>query len=132
VAENIIQATPFFSVRSVPEAVEFYREKLGFNPQFQMNGYAYLSREGAALRLLVYTPDDGPHAPGTAYIDVHDVDAIVAEHGDRWTELPPKSVYGPVDQAHSQRELFIRDPDGNLLIFGHGIGPNANQWDGRG
>jgi hypothetical protein len=43
--------------------------------------------------------------------------------GDRW---------GPsADQPYAQREFWVRDPDGNLLTFGEGIGPNAAQWDDR-
>lgn len=129
--DNLIQSTPFLSVRSIKDAVTFYRDRLGFIAYVQMDGYAYVERGKAGIRLLIYTPDDGAFAPGTAYIDVRDVDTIVAEHRPSWSDLPDKAVLGPIDQAYNQRELFIRDPDGNLLIFGQGIGPNADQWAGR-
>jgi hypothetical protein len=36
-------------------------------------------------------------------------------------ELPEGSVVGPVDQRYGQRELMIRAPDGNVLVFGQPV-----------
>lgn len=63
----------------------------------------------------------------SAYTDVHHVDAIVAEHGANWSDLPDKAGLGPVDQSYSQREVIIRGPDGNLVTLDQGIGPNAGE-----
>ena len=128
---NTVQVTPFFGVSNLETAVAFYRDKLGFEPWVVMDGYAYLDREGAGIRLLVHSRDDGRLEGGRCYIDVHDVDAVVRRHSHSWVGLPAESVHGPVDQDYEQREVFIKDPDGNLVIFGQGIGGNASQWKQR-
>ena len=128
---NFIQATPFLTARSIEKSVAFYRDRLGFMPFVEDRTYAYLGRGEAGIRLLVHSPEDGPFAAGTGYIDVRDVESIVQEHSTSWTDLPEGTIRGPIDQGYNQRELFVRDPDSNLIIFGQGIGPNASQWDNR-
>ena len=82
--DNLIQATPFFPVRSIDDAVAFYRDRLGFTVYVQMADYAYVARDKAAIRLLA----SNRAAPGTAYVDVYDVDAIAEELQGSWTDLP--------------------------------------------
>lgn len=129
---NLIQITPFFGVSRLEPAIAFYRDILGcviFSPG---GGYAYAERERVAFRLLEL--DSGaPFPPGSshAYVDVHDVDALFAELHPRLAGLPPER-WGPVkEQSYGQREFWVRDPDGNLIHFGQGIGDNAQQWDYR-
>ncbi|MEO7688893.1 MAG: hypothetical protein ABIS51_06365, partial [Sphingomonas sp.] len=70
---------------------------------------------------------DDPAELGTAhrgfayYLDVRDLDAILAELGPKLAALPAGDVYGPVDQSYGQREVMIRAPDGNLVVFGQAI-----------
>lgn len=56
---------------------------LGFRTRFHQGDYAYVEREGAGVRVLEWRADDDtpfpPHRGFSIYIDVADVDAIVAE-----------------------------------------------------
>src|SRR4249919_1263032 len=108
--ENFIQATPFFTVRSIADSVAFYCDRLGFAVYVQDKAYAYLGRGKVGIRLLIHSAEDRDIAPGTAYIDVRDVDSIFRDHGASWADLPDGAVHGPIDQNYNQRELFIRDP----------------------
>jgi hypothetical protein len=62
-----------------------------------------------------------PHRGFAYYIDVRDVGAVLDQIGDRLAKLPNGDVVGPVDQPYGQRELMIRAPDGNVLVFGQAI-----------
>ena len=123
---NTYQITPFIHVVDSDEAVRFFVDILGFTAVVQQAGYAYLDREGAGLRVMGHRdePDEiGAHHRGFAYyIDVKDVGVVLDQIGDKLAQLPQGHVRGPVDQPYGQRELMIRAPDGNLVVFGQAIG----------
>ena len=72
-----------------------------------------------------------PPGCGHAYIDVRDVDALFEELRPSLEALPAGRWGPPKDMFYGQREFWVRDPDGNLINFGQGIGGNAGQWDYR-
>jgi len=121
---NIIQITPFMHIDNVARAVDFFTNTLGFKCLIHVRDYAYVEREGAGIRIQSHAD---PAELGTAhqgfayYVDVHDLDAILAELGPKLAALPTGDVRGPVDQSYGQRELMIRAPDGNLVVFGQAI-----------
>lgn len=130
--QNIVNVTPFMHVQDLSAALAFMTDILGFEIDLEQTGYAYVSREGAGLRIL----EDASRPPelnsGFAYYyDVFDVDALYEELKPKLDRLPEGYVHGPVDQPYSQRELVVRAPDGRGIVFGQGIGPNARQWDFR-
>jgi catechol 2,3-dioxygenase-like lactoylglutathione lyase family enzyme len=119
---NTLQITPFMHVRDLRPAITFLEEVLGFETLFRLGDeYAYLEREGAGLRVLaradaiVFPPRSGRFA---YYIDVRDVDSIYAELEEKLRALPRGDVHGPADKEYGQRELIVRAPDGQLLVFG--------------
>jgi hypothetical protein len=122
-AGNTLQITPFMHVEDVAGAVRFFTEVLGFTVRAQSPQYAYVDREGAGIRIQWH--DDpaelAAHRGFAYYIDVRDLDLVLRELGPRLAALPAKDVRGPVDQAYGQRELMIRAPDGNLVVFGQAI-----------
>lgn len=127
-----IQITPFFGVSRLDQSVAFFKDVLGFGIWSPGGGYAYAERDRIGLRLLEL--DDGaPHPPGRshAYVDVSDVERLFAEWEPQLRGLPSGQWGAPKDQPYGQREFWVRDPDGNLLTFGQGIGANAAQWDYR-
>lgn len=131
-AGGFIQVTPFFGVGSLATAIAFYRDILGFGTFAEGGGYAYVERDRIAIRLLEL--DAGAPNPlgcSHAYIDVADVDALFAELEPKLGRLDQLRWGPPKDQSYGQREFWVRDPDGNLLNFGQGIGANAQQWDYR-
>jgi catechol 2,3-dioxygenase-like lactoylglutathione lyase family enzyme len=121
---NLFRITPFMHVPDIEAALAFFTDRLGFNCHFRVADYAYVQREAAAFRLLQNRGDDGA-PPGNRrfcyYIDVEDLDALVAELSPRLTGLNDGDVHGPVDQIYGQREWMIVAPDGNLLVFGQDI-----------
>lgn len=120
-SDNTYQITPFMQVADLRGAVEFFVETLGFRAIVNEGGYAYLEREGAAMRILENTDPremGSPHGGFAYYIDVCSVETVLAQLGDRLAALPEGAVIGPVDQHYGQRELMIRAPDGNVLVFG--------------
>jgi catechol 2,3-dioxygenase-like lactoylglutathione lyase family enzyme len=125
VSANTYQITPFMHVVDSEEAVRFFVDTLGFTAVVEQPGYAYLEREGAGLRVMGHKddPDEigSPHRGYAYYIDVRDVGLVLEQIGDKLALLPQGQVRGPVDQVYGQRELMIRAPDGNLVVFGQAI-----------
>lgn len=121
---NITLVTPFMHVPDIAAAVAFFTEILGFTCRFRQGPYAYVSRDGAAFRLMENAGEDGA-PPGNRrfcyYVDVEDVDAIAAELAPKIPLLNDGDVHGPVDQIYGQRELMVLAPDGNLIVFGQDI-----------
>jgi len=121
---NIIQVTPFMLVPKLEPALEFMTDVLGFRVDFRMRDYAYVSREGAGLRILQEGPGN-PLQPGTRrfayYFDCRDVDALYAELKPKLDKLDPRDVHGPADKPYGQRELLVLAPDGNLIAFGQAL-----------
>ena len=127
-----IQITPFLGVSDLARAAAFYRDVLGFSVWSPGGGYAYAERERVGIRLLeLGAQSPGSPGRGHAYIDIVGLDALFAALEPALAILPPDRWSAPADQPHAQREFWVRDPDGNLLTFGEGIGPNAAQWDYR-
>lgn len=118
---NTLQITPFMHVRDLAGALAFLEGVLGFQTRFRMTGYAYLEREGAGLRVLesrdamVFPADCGRFA---YYIDVTDVDSVHQALKSKLDALPEGHVHGPADKDYGQRELIVRAPDNQLLVFG--------------
>ena len=121
---NIIQVTPFMLVPDLRQAVTFMCEVLGFTVDFEQPGYAYVSREGAGLRILQEGPSN-PFQPGTRrfayYFDCRDVDALYGDLKPKLDTLPVGDVHGPADKPYRQRELLVLAPDGNLIAFGQAM-----------
>ena len=118
---NLIHVTPFLQVRDLEEALAFF-SRLGFPVLYRKDNYAYLEREGCGFRVLEDKQTPPGHGGFAYYVGVRDVDALYVELKPALATLPPEQVCGPVDQDYGQRELMIRAPDGNLLVFGQAIG----------
>lgn len=123
---NTLQITPFMHVADLDSALDFLTRVLGFDVLVNDGGYAYLEREGAGLRVLAHrNPAElgAPHGGFAYYIDVASLETVLEQIGGQLARLPPDAVHGPVDQPYGQRELMIRAPDGNLVVFGQAIQP---------
>ncbi len=121
---NIIQVTPFMHVPDIEAALAFMTDVLGFTVDYREANYAYVSRDGAGLRMMECGPGNA-FVPGNRrfayYFDCRDVDALHAELKPRLDPLPERDVYGPADKPYRQRELLVVAPDGNLIAFGQAI-----------
>jgi len=121
---DTLQITPFMHVRNLAEAIAFLEDVLGFETLVRLSDYAYLEREGAGLGVLgtsdaiLFPADCGRFA---YYIDVRDVDKVHRLLKPKLDALPPGDVHGPADKGYGQRELIVRVPDNQLLVFGAAI-----------
>jgi catechol 2,3-dioxygenase-like lactoylglutathione lyase family enzyme len=123
---NFIQVTPFLHVPDINAAVQWFHDTLGFELLLRQSDYAYMEREGVGFRLLQQSGEnimDG-NRHFAYYIDVRDLDALYAELKPKLDQMPPRDVYGPVNQPYGQRELLVLAPDGNLIAFGQAIEGN--------
>ena len=117
--QNILVAVPLLHVASSTAAEAFYCRKLGFDLEWDYRpgapaadpGYLGLRRDGVALHVSSFSGDGV--AGGVASLFVRDVDALFAEFTDRQVviHLPP------CDQSWGNREMYVRDADGNSLRF---------------
>lgn len=128
---GFVQVTPLLGVSDLDLSLDFYRN-LGFAVFVHNAGYAYVERDRVAFRLLAL--DDGainPPGCGHVYVDLRNIAGLFAELAEQLAALPVGKWSHPKDQPWGQREFWVRDPDGNLITFGEGIGSNAAQWDYR-
>ena len=126
VTKQLFGIAPYFFVRDVVKAAEYYRDALGFSysrfwgepPTFCMP-----SRDGVVI-MLSQTQDASIIRPNAkargdeswdAYVWVKDADALHAEVKPRGAII----AYEPVLQdEYGNREFAVRDLDGYLIAFG--------------
>lgn len=119
---------PLLIVRSVPAALAFYRDRLGFDITFQGPEpddvfFGIVERGGAMLMFKDVGLDPLPNhardvgkgwARWDAYLRVPDPDALAAEFASRQVEF-----FRPLgDDDDGLRGFEVRDADGYVLFFG--------------
>lgn len=119
---------PLFIVKSVPAALGFYRDRLGFDVTFQGpepdDIFFGIVERGAAMIMLKdvgvapvpnATRDIGQGiARWDAYLYVPDPDALAAEFASRHVEF----ALPLTDTDDGLRGFELRDADGYVLFFG--------------
>ena len=131
---NLGRTIPALPVRDVPTAVAHYRERFGFEPVHETEGFAVIVRDDAVLHLWGATDEEwrsradlrerpicsGAESfiAGTAScrIEVVDVDALFDEL-QAAEVLHPVSRGGVDDTDFGTREFSTLDLDGNLVTF---------------
>ena len=116
----ITSAIPVIAVSDSARAEDYYCRVLGFQKMFAYPPgatgsdprYLGVARDGVWLHLQSYKPERAGKTD--AFLWVSDVDGLHEEVAARGAvvQLPP------TDQTWGTRELGIRDPDGNVLVFG--------------
>jgi catechol 2,3-dioxygenase-like lactoylglutathione lyase family enzyme len=117
-------AIPVLHVSSAAAAEEFYCKRLGFTQRFAYRFddaqpdpcYMGLTRDEVRLHVSSF-PGDGVFG-GVVFLVVKDVDALHAELKTKGVPIDLK----PTDQTWGNREMYVRDPDGNSIRFVHGGG----------
>jgi catechol 2,3-dioxygenase-like lactoylglutathione lyase family enzyme len=119
---------PFFIVNSVPTALAFYRDRLGFDITFQGPEpddifFGIVQRGGAMIMFKAVGVNPVPNytrdvkqgiARWDAYVDVQDPDALAAEFSSREVEF-----FEPLkDTGDGLRGFELKDADGYVLFFG--------------
>jgi len=111
-------AIPVLHVESSVVAEQFYCKRLGFRQDFAYRPfggldpcYMGLVRDEVELHASSFSGDGGPR--GAAFILVEDIDAL-------HSELVLKGVaidLAPTEQDWGNREMYVKDPDGNSIRF---------------
>jgi catechol 2,3-dioxygenase-like lactoylglutathione lyase family enzyme len=121
---DISGISPFFIVRSLPSALSFYRDRLGFEIIFEGpadDPFFGIVRRGSAMIMLKDVGVDPlpnykrePAARWDAYLDVPDPDVLAAEFASRSVEFSE-----PLKDTHDGLRGFeLKDADGYVLFFG--------------
>ena len=130
---SMTQTIPALPARDVGRAVEFYRDKLGFEVLHHDGGFAVVGRDEAVLHLWEagdesWRERDSVERPvrsgaesfiaGTAScrIRVADVDGLYAELAEAGV-IHPASREGVTDTGYGARDFAAVDLDGNLVVF---------------
>ena len=122
---------PFFIVRNVPEALSFYRDRLGFDITFQGPSdddiFFGIVQRGAAMIILKdvgvdpvpnYTRDIKQGiARWDAYVYVPDPDALATEFSSRNVEFF-KTIKDSEEGDDGLQGFEVKDADGYILFFG--------------
>lgn len=129
--------SPLFIVRSVPAALAFYRDRLGFDITFQGPAeddiFFGIVQRGRAMIMLKdigvepipnYTRDIGKgYAAWDAYIYVPDPDAVAAEFSSNgvgfWQPL--------TNTGDGLRGFEVQDNDGYVLFFGRPLNTDREE-----
>jgi uncharacterized glyoxalase superfamily protein PhnB len=110
-------AIPLLHVSDSIAAEDFYCRQLGFRKEFAHRGdspdpcYMGVSRDGVWLHLSSMSGDGV--AGGVVNFFVEDVDVL---HDEFVSRSVPIDV-GPVDQTWGNREMYVKDADGNSVRF---------------
>lgn len=118
---------PYIVCRDAPAAIDFYGAAFGAVEDFRMTdpgsgklGHAELEIGGARLMLADEWPDFGALSPdsigGTAvtlYLQVEDVDAVVAQAEQAGAMV----LRAPADQSFGERTATVQDPFGHRWML---------------
>ncbi len=112
------RVVPVLRVARLDAAERFYTEQLGFTtdwiwrPDAASRGFAQLSRGGLSI-YVSDQPDGAPRGSAEVYLYVDDVDFWQGE-----LEAAEVAIETPATtQPWGNRELTLRDPDGNRLTL---------------
>ncbi|NUP95870.1 MAG: VOC family protein [Planctomycetaceae bacterium] len=115
---TLLASTFVLAVQDLERSVRFYVEQLGFTEDLRVDGWSFLSRGAAKLR-LGHCPDSLPISQAQdhswfAYLHVDDARALQAELAAKRVEfwLPLR------DLPWGMREFAIVTPDGHRIVFG--------------
>lgn len=120
---SLDRITPMVPVTDISGAVAFFVGTLGFQTRAHRDDYAYVTRDGAAVRLLAAHPtmDMSEEARQlSCYVDVTGIDALYAELKPTLDQLPAGRVRAPFDQPYGQREFHVIY-EALLIFFGEPI-----------
>ena len=123
---RLTSIAPFFIVRDVVPAIDFYRDRLGFEVTFVAPEddpfFAIVQRDGVRIMIKAIVPEvqplpnpsRHPWARWDAFVHVPDPDGLADELTARGVTL-----HEPLANTKDQLRGFeVRDVDGYVLFFG--------------
>lgn len=108
-----------FPVHDPEAAANWYAEKLGFDIIFKWGepvDYIVINREEAVSIHFIRSESDKIE-PRVIYIFCFDVDAMYKELSAKGIDRISK----PINHEYKMRDFEVKDPYGNMIIFGMGI-----------
>lgn len=126
---------PELLVSDIAASLAFWRDRLGFKIAYQRpeQGFVYLERpEGGQIMLCQRSgnwetaPLNRPYGRGIM-LQVYVASIEPVQHSLGGADWPlyagPCDVWREVgDRKAGQREIFVQDPDGYLVMFAHDLG----------
>ena len=120
VTTAVISLSPQFLVDDLSVAIAYYRDRLGFEPDFVYESfYASVSRDGFAIHLKCApkTVADRAHRKRNEHLDAH-----VGVRGIQglFDELQSKGAHiiRPLEERPwACKDFYVEDPDGYILCF---------------
>jgi catechol 2,3-dioxygenase-like lactoylglutathione lyase family enzyme len=107
------KAIPVLASLDMTRTLDFYRDVLGFRTE-NIEGFSYGMAVRGDTELHFWVCNDKHIAENTScYIRVQDIGAV---HRELSTKIP--SLQAVVRTAWGMDELYVIDPDGNLIKFG--------------
>ena len=99
----------------VARAVPFYRDGLGLELQFEMDGLAFLDAGGVRLMLTRPSAPEFDHRNSILYFDVADCAEAHADLTARGVPFDDAPHLVGKTATHEIWMAFCRDPEGNLI-----------------
>lgn len=118
---RLAQITPLVPVSDIDRSINFFVDTLGFQIGYQADGYAYLTRDCAAIRIVPAGEGVDLHnqkPKQVCYIDVEGVEELYRELKPKLDRLAKGRVKTPFNQPYGQREFHVLDEDALLIMFG--------------
>jgi uncharacterized glyoxalase superfamily protein PhnB len=122
-ASGVAQITglsPQFLVDDLPIAIEYYRDRLGFAPDFVYDSfYASVSRDGFSIHLKCApkTVSDRTHRKQNEHLDVHigvrGIEALFEELASKGARI----IRPLEERPWASKDFYVEDPDGYILCF---------------
>lgn len=116
------------AVTDLRKSTEFYKDKLGFILDFEIQGWSFLTRDNFSL-MLGHCPGPDTVPAGEignhnyfAYVNVEDIDDLYAEYKNNNVEMLQEISTKP----WNMREFLISTPDGHRIMFGMQVGEIPN------
>lgn len=114
------EAIPVLAAVDVAGTVAFWVDVLGFNRDFEVDGFAGISRAGVHL-YVSGTPDQVVPDNTQAWIVAADIEALHAEWASRvpaeTPDHPAPALAPPGRTPWGTFEFALRDPAGNCVHF---------------
>ena len=110
---------PIITVRNLERATRFYVDVLGFSLDFESGAPHFVRGLFKDAVLVILVGSNGVNVrqqPGTSNLSffADEVDELFSTCRNSAAEV----IIEPGDRDYGQRDFAIRDPDGNVLVFG--------------
>lgn len=115
---DVIHTRHVLAVKDLETAKDYFCDKLGFNRDFAVPGWEFLSF--GSFKVMLGECTDAMRAAETgdhsyfAHVLVTDIDAIYNDFYQRGAEF----IFHPRNQPWKLREFGIVTPDGHRIVFG--------------